>query len=213
MVALVLGVLAFVAVRILPSSGPPVASEPLVSLLNVRADNVLRLMERAEERWLDKIRNGKAAVPPPIAAKILDRMKASRQLFKTLQAEHVATLQRGELVAAHELLAEVHALLEHYAGWDPPSRDRPEYLQWILVNWSAEWYPGSLPSSASLALLKLDSLAWPPKRSVDPMRINIESLAAEADTGVQSRVSRKLDSCCAIDHPAELGTSANGATR
>jgi hypothetical protein len=112
----ILGVLGLVAAALITARAAKdsrlVRVEELITVLNGRADRILRDMDKEDAAAIASIKSGKRAISQ---ANFLTRSRATRALFVDLQRRHVDALRRGDLVAAHEILADIQEVLSHRA--------------------------------------------------------------------------------------------------
>jgi hypothetical protein len=140
----------------------PVPVEQLITVLNGRADRILREMDAEDAKAIAALRAGKRRADAPA---FLARSRATRVLFLDLQKQHVAALRRGDFLAAHEILSELQAVLAHRASVISDAHA----TGWYMINprffqeYSRQ-YPGGMRQRDSVALSKIDSLAWSTER-------------------------------------------------
>lgn len=143
----------------------------LVSILELRAKQILKVMEQEKLDAISSIAKGGGIAGlfsflgplNPDKAKFLKNLKASRAHFIDLHKKHISAIKAGQFVLAHEILNDIHVLLiirnentlssayrNPSAFYDLSSTQAPPY----------GCYSGNLPINISKEVQRLAAEIW-----------------------------------------------------
>ena len=124
------------------------SSNELVSVLNLRAEHTLEMMENEKQKALASIRSGNGHA---LEAEYVREHEAMRELFIELHNKNIEAIESGQMSASYEITLEIHHLLwlrTRNTFWSAfAERDLLYGLTFDGVETYAELYPGERPKN------------------------------------------------------------------
>ena len=114
LVAMVLGFAGYIISRIAfslsqnASFSTTQSANELINILNLRAENILDIMETEKKKALASIHSGRGYSSE---AEYLQDYEATRELFIELHNKNIESIKNGQLNVSHELISDIHHLL------------------------------------------------------------------------------------------------------